>query len=314
MIVGLFGLVIVSTSSAIAGINTVATNTKATYAKTKYPIVFNHGLFGFNRLGTAQFGLDYFYQVLPNLASNGATVFASQVSAFNSNEIRGEQLAQQVEEVLAITGAQKVNLIGHSHGGPTTRYVAGIMPSKVASVTSVAGANKGSKAIDFVASNGIGAAVVSKFIDATLGPIINMAQGNPDLPIDFMAAINDLTTEGSLKFNQRFPNGVPITACGNGAAVTNGIYNYSWTGNRTVTNLLDPDTVIVGLASLAFGNTPNDGLVGVCDSHFGKIIRDDYAHNHLDEVNQVLGLRALFSPDPVALFRQHANRLKTVGL
>ena len=33
----------------------------------------------------------------------------------NSTEIRGEQTLQQVEEILAITGKAKVNLIGHSH-------------------------------------------------------------------------------------------------------------------------------------------------------------------------------------------------------
>lgn len=29
---------------------------------------------------------------------------------------------------------------------------------------------------------------------------------------------------------------------------------------------------------------------------FGKTVRDDYNWNHLDEVNQVLGLKALFAP------------------
>ena len=40
----------------------------------------------------------------------------------------------------------------------------------------------------------------------------------------------------------------------------------------------------------------------------------DYRQNHLDEVNQVLGLRDWFSTDPVTLYRQHANRLKVAGL
>ena len=40
----------------------------------------------------------------------------------------------------------------------------------------------------------------------------------------------------------------------------------------------------------------------------------DYRQNHLDEVNQLLGLRDWFSTDPVTLYRQHANRLKLQGL
>ncbi len=314
LIKGIITLTLLGSSTAFAAMQTTPTNSKATYAKTKYPIVFNHGMFGFTRLGTPEFGMDYFYRVLPDLAKNGATVYATQVSPLNSSEIRGEQLVQQIEEVLAITGAQKVNLIGHSHGGPTTRYAAGIMPGKVASVTTVAGVNKGSKVADLLLSTGVGATIVSKFVEATLAPVMNWAQGKPNLPTDMMASLKSISTEGSLEFNQRFPNGVPTTACGQGAAVSNGVRQYSWSGSSTVTNLLDPDTIIVGLASLAFGFTPNDGLVGTCSSHFGTVIRDNYAHNHLDEVNMIMGLRGLFSPDPVEQFRQHANRLKSEGL
>jgi triacylglycerol lipase len=314
LIIGLVGLTLLGSSSAFAAVQTTPTNSKASYAKTKYPIVFNHGMFGFTRLGTADFGLDYFYRVLPDLAKNGATVYATQVSPLNSTEIRGEQLVRQVEEVLAITGAKKVNLIGHSHGGPTTRYAAGVMPSKIASVTTVAGVNKGSKVADLLLSTGLGAAVVSSFVEATLMPVMNWAQGKPNLPTNMNASLKSLSTQGALAFNKRFPNGVPTTECGQGASVSNGIYNYSWTGNKTVTNVLDPDTLVVGLAGLAFGFSPSDGLVGTCSAHFGKVIRNDYAHNHLDEVNQIMGLRGLFSPDPVEQFRQHANRLKLAGL
>ncbi|TMU79380.1 lipase, partial [Bacillus sp. BHET2] len=40
----------------------------------------------------------------------------------------------------------------------------------------------------------------------------------------------------------------------------------------------------------------------------------DYRQNHLDEINHFVGLRDLFSVDPVTLYRQHANRLKQQGL
>src|SRR5690606_12682356 len=81
---------------------------------------------------------------------SGARVFVAQVSAANSTEVRGEQLARQVEDILAITGASKVNLIGHSHGGPTARYVASVYPQRVASVSSVAGVNWGAPMADIL--------------------------------------------------------------------------------------------------------------------------------------------------------------------
>jgi hypothetical protein len=73
--------------------------------------------------------LDYFYGIPDALRQgDGAKVFVAQVSAANSTEVRGEQLLAQVKTILAVTGASKVNLVGHSHGGPTTRYVAGVAP------------------------------------------------------------------------------------------------------------------------------------------------------------------------------------------
>ena len=306
---------VLMTANAFAGIQTVQTNTSQSYAKTKYPILFVHGNFGFSRLGSADFGLDYWYKILPNLASNGATVYASQLSPLNSTDIRGEQLIAQVEEVLAITGKEKVNLMGHSQGGSTTRYAAGIIPNKIASVTTIAGDHKGTKVVDFIMQTGLGASVVATFMDLVIGPAIKFAEGRPDLPNDTLASFNSVSTAGALAFNERFPNGIPTSNCGEGEYVSKGIYNYSWSGAGGITNVFDPDTLLVSLSPLAYGLfTSNDGFIGSCDSHFGKVIRDDYYLNHFDEVNQVLGLRGLFSPDPVSLFRQHANRLKQQGL
>jgi triacylglycerol lipase len=58
----------------------------------------------------------------------------------------------------------------------------------------------------------------------------------------------------------------------------------------------------------------NDGLVGRCSGHFGKVVRDDYPHNHGDAINQLFGIRGLFTPAPTDLYRQQANRLKVAGL
>jgi len=57
----------------------------------------------------------------PDLARNGANIWTSQVSAMNSSELRGEQRLQQVQTIIAYTGKDKVNLIGHSHGGQSVR-------------------------------------------------------------------------------------------------------------------------------------------------------------------------------------------------
>ena len=101
----------------------------AGYTQTKYPIVLVHGLFGFDRIGP----VDYWYGIPSALRSDGAKVYVTQVSAANSTEVRGEQLLTQVKQILAVTGASKVNLIGHSHGGPTTSPIACTPGSSVSS-------------------------------------------------------------------------------------------------------------------------------------------------------------------------------------
>jgi triacylglycerol lipase len=321
-----YGLFIAAALSAASISTAQATSTQAKqytakansqYAKTKYPVVFGHGMAGFIQIGSDPFGLDYWYQILPDLARNGANVWATRVSPFNSSEIRGEQLKQQVEEILAITGAAKVNLIGHSHGGPTIRYVAGVIPNKVASLTSVGAPHKGSPVADLILK-AEGTAIEAPLVGGVnlVSKTITWAQGlDPSsFPHDALAGGSSLTAKGSTAFNQKFPIGMPTTACGEGAYQQQGIYNYSFTGVGQVTNILDPDSALKVTALLIDGGKNNDGLVSRCSARFGKTIRDNYNWNHLDEVNMVFGLKALFAPDPVDVYRQHANRLKQQGL
>jgi triacylglycerol lipase len=88
---------------------------------------------------------------------------------------------------------------------------------------------------------------------------------------------------------------------------------YSWGGTQPLTNLLDVGDGALGVSSLVYKEA-NDGLVGKCSSHFGTVLRDDYVMNHLDEVNQLFGLTALFATNPKSVFRTQANRLKNDGL
>ncbi len=285
----------------------------AGYTQTRYPIVLVHGLFGFDNIGP----VEYFYGIPSALRADGAKVYVVQVVAANSTEVRGEQLLTQVKQILAATGAAKVNLMGHSHGGPTARYVASVRPDLVASVTSIGGVNKGSAVADVllgVAPPGTFSNTVLVSITNGLGTIINFLSGGGGLTQNSLAAAQSLSTAGTAKFNAAHPQGVPTTACGEGAYSVNGVSYYSWSGAQPYTNVLDVADPALALTSLAFLGAKNDGLVSSCSSRLGKVIRDDYAINHLDEVNQTVGLTNLFETSPVTLFRQQANRLKNAGL
>lgn len=284
-----------------------------TYTQTKHPIVLVHGLFGFDNIGP----VEYFYGIPSSLRADGAKVYTVQVAAANSTEVRGEQLLTQVKQILAATGASKVNLMGHSHGGPTIRYVASVRPDLVASATAIAGVNKGSAVADIllkVAPPGSLSNAVLVSVTNGLATVINFLSGGSGLSQNSLAAAQSLSTAGAAKFNAAHPQGIPTTACGEGAYAVNGVSYFSWSGAKPYTNFFDILDPALALTGLAFGGAKNDGLVASCSSHLGKVIRDDFAMNHLDEVNQTIGIVNLFETNPVTVFRQHANRLKNMGL
>ena len=304
-----------STAQAAPSVLAVQERVKSDYAKTKYPLLMVHGWLGWSRIGNETFNMDYWYQILPDLARNGSTVFAAQLSPAHRTEFRGEQLIAQVEEVMAITGKAKVNLIGHSHGGPTVRYVAATKPEYVASITGVAGTFRGSKVADDIQNNRLSRTAFNILGDYMVAPLISWAQAQPDMPIDFDASMASLTESASADFNRRFPTTALAANCNtSGAKVDRGIHYYSWTGVSQTTNLLDIDSILMQLGPLSYGHTDNDGMVARCSTHIGHVIRDNYRLNHTDLANMMFGLTGIFSPDPVTLFRQHANRLKLQGL
>ena len=299
----LAGLVAALTSTV-----TVNANATSTYAQTKYPIVLAHGMFGFKSLlGGA---VDYWYQIPSTLQANGAKVYVTQVAALESSEVRGEQFLTQVKDVLAITGAAKVNLMGHSHGGHSIRYVAAIMPTKVASVTAIGSPVKGSPVADLISKAD---SVIAYGALNALAGMIELFNGAGSFNQSARNSIGSFSTVGAATFNAKFPQGVPTTACGQGAATVNGVKYYSWGGTKPLTNLFDPTDVLMGAASLVTSQ-PNDGLVTQCSSHLGVVLRDNYSMNHLDEVNLMFGLRDIFSTDPKSVYREHANRLKLAGM
>lgn len=283
------------------------------YTKTRHPIVLVHGLLGFDSL----FGVyDYWYGVPSDLRSGGAKVFVANVSSSNYTEVRGEQLIRDLLNLRAVHGYQKFNLIGHSHGGPTARYVASVRPDLVASVTSVGSPHTGSKVADALNTTLPPSSplrpLVAGFVDALSG-LIEFLSGDDD-PQYALGALASLSSSGSAAFNARHPQGMPGVRCGQGANSVNGVRYYSWGGTSVLTNVFDASDAMMGAGALFFGFEQNDGLVGQCSSHLGTVLRDNYGWNHLDEVNQIFGLRGLFASNPVSVIRAHANRLKNAGL
>lgn len=290
-------------------------------ANTKYPIVLVHGLFGFDRI----MGYPYFYEIANKLKDEGALVFTPAVSATNSTEARGEQLLKEVKNILKTTGAAKVNLIGHSQGSPTSRYVAAKAPELVASVTSVNGVNFGSEIADIILQVLDGELVgpTATLVVNTFMEFITLFSNKPFLPQDFYQSIVSLTTKGTDEFNKKYPQGLPKKWGGQGKErESNGIYYYSWSGiikprqaANEALNRLDPSHALLEILGGFFTKekNQNDGLVGRFSTHLGKVIKSDHQMDHLDAINQIGGLHPT-QPNPLNLYVEHAKRLKSKGL
>ncbi len=284
-----------------------------------YPIVLAHGFSGFHNIGP----LTYFYGVQDALSKDGHEVYVTQVDPYNSSEIRGAQLQQQVEDILAKTGSPKVNLVCHSQGALDCRYVAhNLGGKKIAAVVLVAGVNRGDYVADVAAGVVQGpvgdalAALLKFFGDTVLDP-----GGNPNS--DAKAAIAQLTTAGCETFNAKYTddpgvayfsiagrteNGGGDDDCG---APTEAPFIGKWDLVRGPVNPLLAATASILDGSAALKPT-NDGLVTVASAKWGTFLGCVPA-DHLSEVCQIGGQSSGSSYNCVTMYRDIADWLVTRG-
>lgn len=302
-----------------------------TSGQTQHPIVLVHGHSGFDSVLA-----DYFYGVKSALSGVGATPYTPQVPGWESNEERGEVLLAYVEDLVATTGASKVNLVGHSQGGTTSRYVAAVRPDLVASVTSIATPHFGSPVADVIKDSPLEGVALT--LGNAIGTFMAVISGDRSQSVNAMGSLESINTQGAADFNALYPQAVRDSSCrsvpstnvgswwwpryvkdysvNDGDHVVNGVSYYSWTGTYSAiwdSNVLDPADAFLGITSLMHSEE-NDGLVARCSTHMGKVIRDDYTQNHADEINGMFGLLGLWTTSPVPLYVEHARRLKNAGL
>lgn len=305
----------------------------STEAKTRYPIVLVAGTSGSapNHLLP---GLRYWNGIPEALCSRGATVYVVALPGIDGIEPIGEELVKHIQLLRAVLGVEKVNLVGHSLGGATTRYAAAVYPEAVASVTTIAAGHKGTELGSFLQDHGPLPVVIGEALFTVLGLWANAINGQ-DQNVDASQLMRDVTPEALAEFNQLYPSdGISSASCAgqnedrgerktfDTRVGTNGQQYvqklYSWTGNDPAPlSSIDIATNTVMLATSTVmrseGAGANDGIVGVCSSRFGKVI-GTYGWNHLNEINQLQGLVPLLAPNPKTVIITHANRLRNEGL
>ena len=111
---------------------------------TRYPLLIVHGV-GFHDRPS-----NYYWGRIPAaLRKHGARVFFGYQDAWGTFESNAYQIAAALDDALAQTGSEKVNIIAHSKGGVDTRYLISSLGAdiKVASLTTVSSPHCGSKTL-----------------------------------------------------------------------------------------------------------------------------------------------------------------------
>jgi triacylglycerol lipase len=196
VIVALSIIFCLSVPSAFAG-----GDSDASKCKTKYPIVLSHGMGAQYEIA---WGITYYWNNIPGeLRDHGATVYITSVNALDGTVAKAQAWKRQVLEILAVSGASKINLIGHSHGSIYTRYaITNLgMSSKVASHTSIAGPHRGSSIAELVLKICQGIPVADDILNALV--IFVMGDQNPNT----IQNLKDLSRDYMINvFNPATPN------------------------------------------------------------------------------------------------------------
>ena len=170
--------------------------------KTKYPILFVHGVF----LRDSKH-FNYWGRIPRSLKARGATVYYGEHQSALSVADSGHELAARIRYILDRYGCEKVNIIAHSKGGLDCRYAIskyGIAPH-VASLTTINTPHRGCLFADRLLSRASDRfkRYVSTAYNVTLRDLGDEAP-------DFMAAVTDLTASECAKRNETltFPEGI----------------------------------------------------------------------------------------------------------
>ncbi|MCP3104074.1 acetyltransferase [Myxococcus sp. K15C18031901] len=210
----------------VMGVLWLGPEARAGATRTTYPVVFAHGMGGFDDiLGFNYWGDDYGQFVgdpcdeLFEVACNpdidvGQRTFVAQVPAFHSSEVRGLDLANDIEGYMATEGTSKVNILGHSQGGMDGRKAARVLRERkgatvVAVLVSLSTPHRGSPVAKYVLDLGPGVSSVVAALAKYYGDSIYRA-GNDAYAALKQVVYNDYSatdgvTTGARAFNLNYP-------------------------------------------------------------------------------------------------------------
>ncbi|EKM84197.1 hypothetical protein AGABI1DRAFT_32518, partial [Agaricus bisporus var. burnettii JB137-S8] len=232
---------------------------------TKNPVVFCHGLLGFDSVtigpAIAPLQVAHWRGIKEVLEQNGTEVLITRVPATSSYVDRAKVLEERISQVYP---GKSVHLIGHSMGGLDCRYLTTHLTNRkfnVLSITTIATPHRGSSFADHFLKT-----VGPERFPSVLSLLDYLPNGGGD-----GQAFKCLTVESMKKFNEETPD-------------VKGVKYFSW-GAVYDPGLIDtwkwPHSVILAKEG------PNDGLVSVESAKWGTYLGTLSHVNHLDLVGWI---------------------------
>ena len=287
-----------------------STGAQAAAAKTTYPVVFAHGMGGFDDLlGFDYWGDDYgtfvgdpcdeFLEVFCNGdLDSGQKAYVAQVFPFQTSDVRGLDLANDVEGFMATAGATRVNLVGHSQGGIDIRKAAKVLYERkgrtvVSVLVSVSSPHRGSPVAKYILDLGPGVTSVVSALATYFGNTIYQS-GNDGYAAAKQVVYNDYSasdgvTTGMKAFNLANPvdsryasRYASLMTAQDGLSVNPALFLlqqafYDIDGDGYCVDDCDNDGA-AGKGDGVANEQDDDGLVGINSQQMGYRLRyDEYA-------------------------------------
>jgi triacylglycerol lipase len=216
------------------------------FCAAKYPVLLVHGV----AFRDETLSIRYWGTIPSSLEKNGAAVFTGNQQAYGTIKANAEQLKARVNEILRITGSEKVNIIAHSRGGLESRYMISMygMADKVASLTTLATPHRGSSMADYILKHIADKQMLAVIIDF-YAKIIG------DTSPDSLKSAIELTTYKMKQFNKIVKDSDDVYYQSYACAIDNNFHNPFWKKMYSIT---------------ADKEGGNDGLVSVTSAQWGN--------------------------------------------
>jgi triacylglycerol lipase len=219
--------------------------TGSDYCASKYPVLLIHGV----AFRDQTFFIKYWGNIPSALKKDGAKVYTGKQQAYGTIKNNALQLKERVDEILKITGSDKINIIAHSRGGLEARYMISMlgMENKVASLTTLATPHRGSTMADYIIKHAADKKLLAVVIDF-------YAKVIGDTSPESLNAGIELTTLKMKEFNKTVKDSGSVYYQSYACAIDNSFFNPLW---RSMYNLI------------AVSEGSNDGLVSVKSAKWG---------------------------------------------